>query len=96
MSSVPQGYPLFTTLLSADKSFQVFRRFTRVRMRLLLVKQDQVSMLEHRLEALDRNEPCPLFLGSIRMDKNKERAAILDQLTTALREYGELPELSLI
>jgi hypothetical protein len=58
-------------------------------MRLLLLKQDQISMLEESLDRTDKDEACELFLGCRRRDGNDERRQILEKLETALHEYGD-------
>lgn len=82
------GYPQFTALLSSHPAFQNFRRFTRTRMRLLLLKQDEITILEESLDKIDSKEERELFLGCARRDNNSERQQIIRQLTTALAEYG--------
>lgn len=82
------GYPRFSALLSSHPSFRNFRRFTRIRMRLLLLKQDEVSVLEERLDELDSREDRVIFLGSIRRDVNPERQQTIQALKDALEEYG--------
>lgn len=57
-------------------------------MRLLLVKQDEISMLEHALDSLDKTENRELLLGCIRRDVNNERQKVIQNLSTALAEYG--------
>ena len=59
-----------------------------LRARLLLVKQDRISLLENRLEGIDREEVSPLFLGSRRHDRNTERETVLSEINDALAEYG--------
>ncbi|KAF2184808.1 hypothetical protein K469DRAFT_708576 [Zopfia rhizophila CBS 207.26] len=81
------GYPQFTALLSAHEAFQNVRRFTRTRMRLLLLKQDEITMLEEKLDTIDSKEDCALFLGCSRRDNNTERQQVVQQLSTALTEY---------
>lgn len=39
------GYPRFAVLLSRDNGFFIFRRFSRSRLRLLLLKQDEVCKI---------------------------------------------------
>jgi hypothetical protein len=66
----------------------VFRRFTRLRARLLLSKQDQLTLLENQLDKVDREEESPMFLGSTRLDRNAQRKEILSQIESKLQEYG--------
>jgi hypothetical protein len=68
--------------------FALSRRFSIMRARLLLIKQDRVSLLEQQLEELDQNEPRSLFLGSIRKDQNPRRESVLQELDIALADYG--------
>lgn len=64
------------------------RRFTQVRARLLLLKQDRLSVLEEQLEHIDHSENRPIFLGNTRRDFNPARKQILADMEIELREYG--------
>lgn len=57
-------------------------------MRLLLLKQDEITLLEAALDNSDNEETRPLFLGNARRDANPDRKQIIQKLTTALAEYG--------
>ena len=59
-----------------------------LRIRLLLQKQDRLSVLEQELERIDKEEVAPLFLGCNRLDGNKARQQVLDDIDTALADYG--------
>lgn len=84
------GYPQFSALVGSHASFQVCRRFLRVRARLLLLKQDELSLLESQLDRIDHNETRELFLGNRRRDTNGERREILEKLDAALADYDAL------
>lgn len=84
----PQGYPRFSALLASHHSFHLCRRFSALRTRLLLVKQDRLTVLEKRLEKLDRDEVAKLSLGSCRADKNEDRHVVLAEIGVALADYG--------
>lgn len=58
-------------------------------MRLLLLKQDEVTLLEEALDKIDANEDHEFFLGCSRMDRNAARQDVLRNLKTALQEYGK-------
>ncbi|KAH0829417.1 hypothetical protein FOPE_10775 [Fonsecaea pedrosoi] len=90
----PQGYPRFSTLVATHNAFHVYRRFSTLRARLLLLKQDKLAALEKQLEMVDQQEPNPLFLASCRRDKNVEREAILSRIDTALVDYGKFTPFS--
>lgn len=60
----------------------------RIRARLLLRKQDELSQLESQLDQVDRDETRELFLGNARRDRNSERARLLNEMEAALSRYG--------
>lgn len=84
----PQGYPRFSALIASSDHFHLCRRFSNLRSRLLLQKQDKLSLLESQLEKIDRDEEATLFLGSRRRDRNQERLSLLVQIDEALADYG--------
>jgi hypothetical protein len=59
-----------------------------LRSRLLLLKQDQIAILEEKLKQIDESEPCPLFLGKSRIDNNQSRKSVLADVDARLAEYG--------
>lgn len=67
----------------------MFRSFSVVRARLLLLKQQRVAALEKQLEELDLQEPRPLYLGSFQADANAGRSQVLKDLDKALADYGK-------
>lgn len=82
------GYPRFCALIDAYPAWNVFRRFSKLRARIILRKQDSLSALEQQLEALDQQETTPLFLASNRLDGNTERQDVLDDIEKGLSDYG--------
>lgn len=89
VDSHPSGYPRFSALLSTYDPFILCRRFTRIRARLLLLKQDKLAMLEQRLDEVDLNETSPLFLGKSRSDMNADRISLLAEIEISLADYGK-------
>ncbi|KAF5639372.1 hypothetical protein F52700_4224 [Fusarium sp. NRRL 52700] len=81
------GYPRFTALIASHSPFFIFRRFNRLRARLLLLKQDQLSILESELDEIDQQEKAPIFLGKSRIDRNAERLSVLSRIESALVDY---------
>ena len=61
-----------------------------LRARLLLLKQNRISILESNLNHLDENESCEIFLTSSRDDANCNRQQLLADLDSALADYGTL------
>ena len=83
------GYPRYTALLAAYDPYLICRRFSKLRARLLLLKQDRLSVLESKLEETDQNEKCPLFLGKSRCDRNADRISLLSEIETRLKDYDK-------
>ena len=85
------GYPRFAALVGSHSSFHLCRRFSSLRARLLLLKQDKVSLLEKRLDQIDREETAHLNLGCCRSDDNHDRQLVLSEIDHSLADYGMLP-----
>jgi hypothetical protein len=83
------GYPRFSALVGTHSAFYVCRRFSTLRARLLLQKQDRIAELEQQLQHIDEEELQPLFLGSLRRDRNQGRERVLAHIDVALQDYGE-------
>ncbi|KAL6920565.1 hypothetical protein FSHL1_004542 [Fusarium sambucinum] len=81
------GYPRFTSLISSHDSFFLFRRFSRLRARLLLIKQDKLAVLEKKLDDIDDVEPVDIFLGKSRIDRNQDRLTVLADIESNLAGY---------
>ncbi|KAI0198128.1 hypothetical protein F4808DRAFT_452216 [Astrocystis sublimbata] len=81
------GYPRYAALLNSHNSFHNFRAFRRLRLRLLLAKQDEISVLESRLDEIDSAEQRVLFLGCMRRDTNVDRQQALQNIKLAISEY---------
>jgi hypothetical protein len=61
-------------------------------MRLLLLKQDEITYLEGELIRQDQEDgknEKNLWLGVRRMDKNEERTQIIQRLKAKLNSYGK-------
>ena len=89
MEDYSSGYPRFSALVGAHSSFYVCRRFSTLRARLLLQKQDRIVKLEHQLQHIDEQELQPLSLGSLRRDRNQGREGVLADIDVALHDYGK-------
>ena len=85
-----QGYPRFCALIDTHPALNIFRRFSKLRARIILRKQDTLSALEQQLEILDRQETTALYLASNRLDGNTERQTVLDDIEKAVQDYGAL------
>ncbi|KAK0507346.1 hypothetical protein JMJ35_010384 [Cladonia borealis] len=85
-----QGYPRFCALIDTHPALNIFRRFSKLRARIILRKQDTLSALEQQLETLDRQETTALYLASNRLDGNTERQTVLDDIEKAVKDYDDL------
>ncbi|KAJ0130257.1 hypothetical protein HZ326_16466 [Fusarium oxysporum f. sp. albedinis] len=74
--ALPPGYPRFAALLASHRSFLLCRRFSTLRTRLLLLKQDRLAILEKQL----------------RRDANRERHAVISKIDGALADYDSFLE----
>lgn len=92
MEDHPSGYPRFSALIGTHSSFYACRRFSTLRARLLLQKQDRLAKLEHQLQRIDEEELQPLFLGSLRRDRNQGRERVLADIDVALQDYDKYLE----
>ncbi|KAI4603138.1 hypothetical protein KJ359_005930 [Pestalotiopsis sp. 9143b] len=88
----PTGYPRLTALIGSHRTFHIFRRFVNLRTRLLLLKQDRLTVLEEQLAKVDTEETNLLSLGSVRADSNDTRKNLIVDIDAALVEYDELLE----
>lgn len=85
------GYRGFTSFVASDPDFFVVRRFDRLNARVLLTLQDNLSLLEERLEVLDGNLSAKnagdVNNGSVR-DDIPDRAALLSEMCNKLKDYS--------
>ncbi|KAK3295117.1 uncharacterized protein B0H64DRAFT_394294 [Chaetomium fimeti] len=88
----PSGYPQYSALISSYGPFFAFRSFRQLRARLLLLQQDEIGVLEARLNQVDREEASPFYLGTCRGDRNVARADIITQIHSKLADYDALVE----
>lgn len=83
----PTGYPRFAALLNSHASFYTFRNFSKLRLRVLLGKQDKLAQLEDRMEEIDDNPDFAVIRGTFRRDINGERDALLALIDKHLADY---------
>ncbi|KLU85647.1 hypothetical protein MAPG_04669 [Magnaporthiopsis poae ATCC 64411] len=90
------GYKAFARFVSSDDDFLALRRFDRTHCRALLALQDEIHILEERLDALDHSlstrEPVRSNNGTFRNDPCLERKEILAELVSKLGIYGNIHE----
>ncbi|CZR67627.1 uncharacterized protein PAC_17526 [Phialocephala subalpina] len=86
------GYPGYCSFIASENDFFMLRRFASVSARIALSLQDQVVVLEERLNELDwkysRKEEEDINNGSFR-DDDDERSEVLEELRLAILKYNE-------
>jgi hypothetical protein len=100
----PKGYPLLAAFQSSEPSFSIYRSFDYLHSRVILNMQDELRVLEKRLERLDNEDS-----NSLSEDTNKcvrsrdsddrrartegkpsQRAALLSDICDKLCRYDEI------
>jgi hypothetical protein len=91
----PEGYPQTAAFLDSDENFMLYRRFGYLQSRILLHKQDELRVLEERLDRLDREDnkdsETRRYLKSRDLDDKRRggtRKALLETIETKFKEYG--------
>lgn len=87
-----------TAFINSDENFLIARKYGFLRSRLLLYRQDELSVLEKGLLALDNadNENRKLALQSRKHDEETDddpedsRKALMRKIDDKLKEYGKL------
>lgn len=74
--------------MDLEPKFDMFRRFGRLRIRILLRKQDELQELQERLDLMDSREKTQLYLSSRRYDRDEDRMKLLDLIEQKLAKYG--------
>ena len=92
----PRGYPRLAAFIDSDVDGRIYRRFGYLRNYLLLHRQDEISMLEEEMNALDKEHENadPYRLCSRRYDEEDpqkmQRKELMSRLNEMLKEYDEL------
>ncbi|KAG8528615.1 uncharacterized protein KY384_006302 [Bacidia gigantensis] len=98
----PTGYPRVACFLDSDDAFMVYRRFGYLFSRLLLSKQEEISMLESSLAGMDKQDKAEdneRYIKSHFEDANREnrpeawpesRTELLVRLEAKVKEYADL------
>lgn len=66
----------------------MFRQFTLLHVRTILLAQDELCSLEKQLFEIDGEERTQLYLSSRVYDENEKRIRIIDEIRAKLRQYG--------
>lgn len=88
----PEGYPELAAFLDSDENFMLYRRFGFVQARVLLEKQDELRLLEERLDDLDkamrRKDEDSLRTRDLSEEDGRPRKELLGKIETKSCEYG--------
>ncbi|KAK8135820.1 hypothetical protein PG984_003760 [Apiospora sp. TS-2023a] len=87
------GYPAFAEHLSRADDFFAIRRFDRLHCRVLITLQDEITVLEEKLDVLDASfsdrNARDFHNGSVRGDR-PERRDLIKRISAELKEYDEV------
>jgi hypothetical protein len=93
------GYKGYSDFIASENDFYILRRFASLNARVALSLQDQISVLEERLDDLDkhcsRRDAEDLHNGSFRDDR-EERTALVEVIYEKLTKYSTFAPLSTI
>jgi len=89
------GYRTFSQFISSDNDFFILRRFGALNARVILALQDEITVLEQELAALDEvasQESAPdVHNGSFRADSGSRRLKLLrNDIYKKLKNYSKL------
>lgn len=88
----PRGFPRLAAFLDTDENFMLYRRFGFLQARTLLYKQDELRVLENKLDRLDKVDAgSNANMLLCRDHDNAERIGLMRQIETNFKEYGENP-----
>lgn len=92
----PRGYPQLAAFVNSDENFLITRKYGYLRSRLLLYRQDELSVLEKDLIALDDDDEKnrAIALQSRKLDEQTDkdpvfsRKVLMKKIDDKLGEYG--------
>lgn len=93
----PRGYPQLAAFVNSDDNFMIARKYGFLRSRVLLYRQDELSVLERDLIKLDAHDAKnrPLALQSRKRDEETDddlvysRKALIQRIDDKLKQYGQ-------
>jgi hypothetical protein len=81
------GYAALAALQSSDESFAICRRYNYLQARLILEKQEDLRVLEQRLDRYDENDPVTHTKHNKAPDEQLVREELLKKIETAFLSY---------
>lgn len=93
MECCVRGYSRLAAFLDSDENFMIYRRFGYIQSRLLLEKQDELRMLEDKLDILDREmynqRDGDVTTRDLPSDIAAPRKELIQRIEEAFCGYGE-------
>ena len=87
------GYPQYSRQIALSDDYQIFRKFAILHTRVALALQDEIVVLETRLDEIDVEtstvEADDIHNGSFRFETRKDRAQLIREIKGKLVEYGK-------
>lgn len=86
------GYPAFSRFIASSSDYAVFRRFSVVANRALLLLQHRIAKREAELAAMDQRSMLILpedacGCGSFEADTGTDREEVITELSVLLKQY---------
>jgi hypothetical protein len=88
----PEGYPQFAKYIDSDECFMKFRRFGYLQTRIIFERQNELRILEDKLEAADNQTASPSSRIRSHNGTQKVRLApkrLMDEIERKFRKYCE-------
>ncbi|KAI1133664.1 hypothetical protein F5Y10DRAFT_228301 [Nemania abortiva] len=86
------GYRGYTQLVASEDDFFILRRFNSLNIRVALLLQDEIAVLENELAEIDqmasRKDSEDVHNGSFRQDQS-DRAAVLGKIRQQILQYNQ-------
>lgn len=86
------GYRGYTNLVASEDDFFILRRFDSLNIRIALLLQDEIVVLESELAKIDertsRKDSEDVHNGSFRQDQD-DRTAVLNKIRQRILKYSE-------
>ena len=95
MDDCSTGYPNVGAFLDSDESYTIYRQFGYLQSRLLLEKQDELRLLEEKLDEMDKEDDLDdesrrrLKTRDLQPEYAAERKEIFGAIEKKFLEYGK-------
>lgn len=87
------GYPKLAIFQNSSENFSIYRRFGYLQSRILLDKQDQLRVLEKKLDEFDHANELNGTTRALTANEICPRNALLAEIELAFNSYGTITRL---